>query len=116
VREIARVAVDTRGDVALARIEGEIDMSNAQAIGDRLRSELTNRSRALIVDLEPTTYLDSSGLTLLFGLVDELRRRQQELHVVLPADSPLRRVVSIVGLDQAVPLHETLESALDRAH
>ena len=115
MREIARVAVATRGDVAIARIEGEIDMSNAQAIGDRLRSPLTNRSRALIVDLGPTTYLDSSGITLLFGLVDELRRRQQELHVVLPEGSRLRRVISIVGLDRAAPLHASLESALDQA-
>ena len=116
MREIGRVAVETRGDVAIATIEGEIDMSNAQAIGDRRRGALTNRSRARIGDLGPTTYLDSSGITLLFGLLDELRRRQQELHVVLPAESPLHRVISIVGLDRAVPLHETLESALDRAH
>jgi anti-anti-sigma factor len=112
MREIARVEVETHGSVPVARIDGEIDMSNAGAIGDRLRGLLSNRSEALVVDLGPTTYLDSSGITLLFGLVEELRRRQQELHVVVPDESPLRRVIGIVGLDKAVPMHATLEAAL----
>jgi anti-anti-sigma factor len=112
MKEIARIAVETHDDIPVARIEGEIDMTNAQPIGERLRGLLTNRSEALIVDLEPTTYLDSSGITLLFGLVEELRRRQQQLHVVVPDGSPLRRVIGIVGLDQAVPTHPTLETAL----
>jgi anti-anti-sigma factor len=112
VREIARVDVATHGPVPVARIDGEIDMSNAEAIGERLRGLLTNRSEALVVDLGPTTYLDSSGITLLFGLGEELRRRQQELHVILPDASPLRRVIGIAGLDQAVPTHATLEAAL----
>jgi anti-anti-sigma factor len=112
VRQIARVEVTTHGSVPVARIDGEIDLSNAGVIGERLRSLLSNRSEALVVDLGPTTYLDSSGITLLFGLGEELRRRQQELHVVLPDRSPLRRVLGIVGLEQAVPMHATLEAAL----
>ena len=112
MREIARVEVETHGSVPVARIDGEIDLSNAGAIGDRLRGLLSNRSEALVVDLGPTTYLDSSGITLLFGLGEELRRRQQELHVILPDASPLRRVIGIAGLDRAVPTHATLEAAL----
>ena len=90
MRQLARIVPETHGDdVVVARIEGEIDMSNAQPIGNRLRELLTNRSVALIVDLGPTTYLDSSGIALMFGLFDELRRRQQELHLVVPEGSQL---------------------------
>ena len=115
MKELAQIAVETRDDIPVARIDGEIDMTNAGAIGERLRDLLSNRSEALIVDLEPTTYLDSSGIALLFGLVEELRRRQQELHLVVPQGAPLRRVIAIAGLDQAVPTHPTLEIALARA-
>jgi len=115
MREIARIEAETHGDVEVARIAGEVDMTNARLLGDRLRGLLSNHSEALVVDLGPTTYLDSSGITLLFELVGELRRRQQELHVVVPEGSPLRRVIGIVGLDKAVPVHPTLEAALDRA-
>jgi anti-anti-sigma factor len=115
MRQLARIVAETHGDVAVAHLEGEVDMSNADAIAGRMRGLLTNRSTALVVDLIPTTYLDSSGIRLLFELADELRRRQQKLHVVVPETSPLRRVVTLTGLDSAMPTHTTLEAALEQA-
>jgi anti-sigma B factor antagonist len=115
VRQLARILAETHDGIAVARLEGEVDMTNAQSLGERLRRLLTNRSVALIIDLGPTTYLDSSGITLLFGLCDELRRRQQQLHLVVPEGSPIGRVISITGLDRAAPTHATLALALDRA-
>jgi anti-anti-sigma factor len=112
MKEIARVVSEKRGAVPVARIEGEVDMSNATAVGAELRAPLTNRSSGLVVDLERTTYLDSHGIALLFELGEELRRRQQDLHVVVPEGSPLRRVMTLAGLDQVVPLHASLEAAL----
>jgi anti-sigma B factor antagonist len=115
MRQLARIVAETHGALPVARIEGEVDMTNAQPIGARLRALMTNRSVALIVDLGPTTYLDSSGITLLFALFEELRQRQQELHVIVPEGSPIARVLGITGLDQVVPVHPTLEIALERA-
>jgi anti-anti-sigma factor len=115
VKQLARIVAEARGELAVARLEGEVDMTNAQALGERLRALLTNRSLALVVNLEPTTYLDSSGITLLFGLADELSRRQQRLHLVVPHGSPLGRVIAISGLDRVVPVHSTLDRALDEA-
>jgi anti-anti-sigma factor len=112
---LARIEYEHHGRALVVRIEGEIDLSNAQAIGNRLRDLLTNRSVALIVDLGPTTYLDSSGVALMFSLYDELRRRQQMLHLVVPQESQLTRVLSITGLSRAVPTHATLDEALQRA-
>jgi anti-anti-sigma factor len=114
VRQIAQVVTEIHDTIPVARVEGEIDLTNAGPLGDRLRAMLTNRSDALVVDLGPTTYLDSSGVTLLFGLVEELRQRQQELHLVVPERSPLLRVITIVGLDQAAPVHGSVQAALDR--
>jgi anti-sigma B factor antagonist len=113
MRQLATIVPETHGDdVVIARIQGEIDLSNAQPIGNRLRELLTNHSVALIVDLGETSYLDSSGIALLFSLFDELRRRQQQLHLVVPPGSLLIRVLKITGIDRAVPTHETLDGAL----
>ena len=113
MRQLARIVPESHGDeLVVAHIEGEVDMSNAPAIGKRLRDLVTNRSTALIVDLGPTTHLDSSGIALLFALADELRRRQQRLHLVVPGGAHLGRVIAITGLDRAVPTHATVEAAL----
>jgi len=115
MRQLARIVAETYEGLPVARLEGEVDMTNVESLGDRLRALLTNRSVALVLDLEPTTYLDSSGITLLFGLSDELRLRQQQLHLVVPEGSPIARVIAITGLDRAVPTHRNLERALEEA-
>ena len=115
MRQLARILAETHDGIPVARLEGEVDMTNAEPLGERLRGLLTNRSVALVVDLGPTTYLDSSGITLLFALSQELRLRQQQLHLVVPEGSPIARVITITGLDQTAPMHPTLEQALERA-
>ena len=116
MRQLARIVAESHGeDVVVARIVGEVDMSNAPALGNRLRELLTNRSVALIVDLGPTSYLDSSGVALLFALFDELQRRQQQLHLVVPEGSHLVRVLQITGILRAVPTYGTLDGALQGA-
>ena len=80
-----------------------------------MRELVTNRSFALIVDLTPTSYLDSAGINLLFATGEQMRGRQQQLHVVLSESSPLMRMVSLTGLDKSLPTHSTLERALAAA-
>jgi anti-anti-sigma factor len=101
--------------VSVVAIEGEIDASNVLEVGEHLRSLLTNRSTALVVDLSPTTYLDSAAINLFFGLGADLAQRQQHLLLVIPASAPIARAITITGLDAAVPVHPTREDAVGRA-
>jgi anti-anti-sigma factor len=93
VSTLARLVDEWHDEVPVARVQGEVDASNAREIGDRLRSLLTNRSLAMIVDLSATTYLDSAGINLLFALAEEMRSRQQRLALVVADASPIARMI-----------------------
>ena len=86
--------------MAVARVSGEIDASNAKWLEERLRAPLTNRADGLVVDLTATTYLDSAGIALLFGLASALRQHQQQLRLVVADGSPIARMVRLTGLDR----------------
>jgi anti-sigma B factor antagonist len=101
--------------VPVLRLDGEIDVSNVDEIRSRMHALVTNRSFALVVDLSPTSYLDSAGINLLFAVGEEMRARQQQLYVVLPDASPVLRMVSLTGLDQALPTFASVEDALSAA-
>jgi anti-anti-sigma factor len=109
---LARIEDEWHDEVPVARLQGEVDASNVKEIGDRLRSLMSNRSVALVIDLSATTYLDSAGINLLFSLAEELRGRQQRLALVIAERSPIARMISLTGLDQTVPTHPTLPDAL----
>jgi anti-sigma B factor antagonist len=109
---LARLEDEWHDEVPVARLHGEVDASNVKEIGDRLRSLLSNRSVAMVVDLSETTYLDSAGINLLFALGEEMRGRQQRLGLVVGESSPIARMIELTGLSLAVPVHETLPGAL----
>jgi len=112
IHDLAQVVEQWRDDTLVARIEGEVDSSNVFAIGDRLRSLLTNRSIALIVDLTATTYLDSAGINLLFSLADEMRAHQQRFAVAVGDRSPIRRMIVLTGVDRVAPIHASVDEAV----
>jgi len=106
-------AIELEGDdVVVARVAGEIDLSNASQIGEDLSAAVPNSALGLVIDLGRTDYLDSSGVHLVFDLAERLRRRQQQLRVVVPEGAPMRRVLRIVELDQSVPVMATVDEAV----
>jgi anti-anti-sigma factor len=111
VRALARLTEDTDGDIRIAMIDGEIDASNTGDLAAGLRSLVTNRSGALVVDLIATTYIDSAGINLVFALAAELRQRQQRLFLAVAEDSPIARMIAITGLGEAVPVLPTQDAA-----
>ena len=110
--ELAEVREDRRDETPVGRVDGEIDASNAAAVGARLRALLVNHSLGLIVDLMRTTYIDSAGVNMLFVLGEELRTRQQELRIVVGPATPIARMLAVTGLDRAYPTHANVEDAL----
>jgi anti-anti-sigma factor len=111
--ELSRV--DFSGeDVIVARLTGEIDLSNAADVGETLAGAVPNTALGLVIDLTATAYLDSSGVHLLFDLSERLQRRQQQMRVVVPEGGPIRRVLRIVELDATVPVLSSVEEAVEQ--
>ena len=108
----AEVAVDRHGETVLARVSGEVDMTNATYVGDELRASVPNDVAALVVDLSETRYIDSAAIGLLFELARRLSRRRQRLRLVVPEASPLVRVLQITEVHTAAEVFDTLDAAL----
>ena len=108
----AQLDFERHGEFVVARLRGEVDMTNSTYVSEELIGAVPNDVEALVVDLSATRYLDSAAIELLFDLSRRLGRRRQRLNLVLPDDSPLRRVLTLTGIEAAAPVHRTLDSAL----
>ena len=99
---------------AVAALDGELDTANVGDVGARLRRLAENRAMRLVVDLSEVTYIDSAGINLLFAVGEEMRGRQQELHLVVRSGSPIERMLRIAGAVDAFPTHTDRAAALRR--
>lgn len=110
---LAELEFEVRGRTAVARITGEIDLSNVGTIRDALTEGLPNHALALVVDLSPIEYLDSSGIQLLYRLREDLRVRGQGLVLVIPEQSAANAALRLAGVEHHIDTRPTLGEALD---
>ena len=108
----AEVAVERRGGSVVARLSGEVDMTNASYLREQLLDSMPNDALVLVIDISACRYLDSAAIEVLFDLSRRLARRRQELRLVMPPESPLRRVIELTEVHTAAPVYESLEDAL----
>jgi anti-sigma B factor antagonist len=113
VNNPAGVELIRNGRVIVARMPVEVEISQAPLLRGQLMQAVENRDLGLVVDMTATKYLDSSGVNMLFELGEGLAARQLRMAVVMPQGGLVERVVSIVDLGSAMPIHRDVESAVD---
>jgi anti-anti-sigma factor len=112
MEELAKLEVEQRGEVVVARVTGELDVSRAPRMGDEILDAVPTSAVGLVVDFSDLEFIDSSGIAMMFGLARKLSARRQELRVVSPRGEPVARVLEIVDFERAAPMFPDLEAAI----
>lgn len=109
--------MDLRTDVSsldgwtVVTIYGELDVASAPALRERLIGLVNEGSAYLVLDLEGLDFLDSTGLGAIISALKRARTNEGDLRLVC-TQSRIRRLFEITALDQAFPLHASLEEAI----
>jgi anti-sigma B factor antagonist len=110
--KLADVQFSDHERVVVARLTGEIDLSNAAGIERAIAEAIPNQALALILDVSALDYLDSAGIHLVYKLRNLLRARGQALRLVVPVASPSNDALRLAGVSRNVDMAETVEAAL----
>ena len=96
----------------VAHIVGDVDLG----VADRLRADLdigfAEHDGGVVLDLSATTYLDSTGVRLLFDLATDLQRAGRNLALLATDEAIVRRVLVLSKLDERVPVASDLDTAI----
>jgi len=93
----------------VARLEGEIDVRNAEALFEPLRQ--LHDGAMVIVDLSDVSFVDSTGVTELVRL-----QRIRRIRLVSPVGTQPRRVLELTQLVQVIPTFDSLDEAVSASH
>jgi anti-anti-sigma factor len=107
-----RVGFDAQGHVLVARMAGEIDLSNAERLGGEIAEATPQATERVVLDLSEVEHIDSYGIFVIYGLRERLREHETHLVLVIPKDGRIRRAVELVGVHDFMPVEEELEDAL----
>jgi anti-sigma B factor antagonist len=96
-------------DTPVLRAVGELDLTTAPVLVKAANEELVLEPSSLVVDLTPTTFLDSSGARTLVQLARRAAEHRVALQVVCPrGNSPVRLVIDLLELRSVVPVVESV--------
>jgi len=113
VNPLARLTLETRDEVQVAHIVGEVDIANAATLQSEISDTVGNTAFGLVVDLTDTEYFDSAGIRMLFELRKRLSGRRQSLRVVVPRDSVIITALLVTEVDQIIPIDQTVADSLE---
>ena len=110
--ELIAVEIEQRDDVVVARLVGELDISVAGPTGQKIAEAVPSSARGVVVDMSGLEFMDSSGVSMLFGLARQVGSHRQQLCVVAPPGRPVSRVLDIVEFGRAAPVRADVDSAV----
>lgn len=99
------------GGRGVISVVGEVDVYTAPRLRERLSDLVSSGQRHLVVDLSGVDFLDSTGLGVLVGGLNQVRTHGGSLTLVCNTERILK-VFRITGLTGVFPIHAHLHSAL----
>jgi anti-anti-sigma factor len=98
------------GQVAVVRVDGEVDLSNSEQLAEALRGSAVASAAGAVVDLTDVPFMDSSGLRVLLTAV---RDGRPPLLAVVEPESPVARLIELAELTDRVPIFASEREALE---
>ena len=92
-------------------LSGELDAYDAPALRESFQEVLDNGVTAVVLDLTAVSFLDSTVLGAIVGLLRRMREAGGELRTVLP-DTTARRIFEITNLEAALDVFPSREAAV----
>jgi anti-anti-sigma factor len=106
--------LDVRRPVIVTMPEG-IDAGNASAVGGTLDAAFARGALVVVADCTPTTFCDSVGFNTLLLTNEKAHAESAELLFVITPNGPLRRVLELLEMQDALAVYPTVDAAVTGA-
>lgn len=105
------VTIDPQGDVAVARIVGNVDTVTADGLLTALEGAIGDGHAQLVGDMSGVGYTSSAGLRSLLGAMKEARRNGGDLRLAA-VDPKVMKVLQLSGFTSILRLYDDVDAAV----
>jgi len=103
-----QIATTPGADRYVITVSGEVDLATSPELDLVIIAALESGTESVVVDLTEVSFMDSSGLGVIVRGLKRCREAYKDLDLVITNERVLK-VFGITGLDQVIPIHDSLE-------
>jgi anti-sigma B factor antagonist len=103
--------LERSAEPVIVRLPGEIDMANAEDVGEQLRSAFTRGAAVVIADMTSTVFCDSAGARQFVLAHNYADFHNAQMRFVI-SDRNMLRVLTVTGLGRLLSIYPSLDAAL----
>lgn len=100
------------GDVSVVHPVGEIDMQTMRPLRELVRRLPDDGVRFMVLDLRDVSFLDSAGMSVLFGAKKRLLEDGGECYVVTSEEGFVAKTLNTIAIDKVMPHLHDLDEAM----
>lgn len=93
-------------------LNGRMDMQGVDEIKEAFEALVGASSGAMIVDMSGVPYMSSIGIRCLLVNAKTVNKRGKKYFISAPQDD-VKSVLEMSGIDQIIPVYESLDRALE---
>jgi anti-anti-sigma factor len=99
------LAAEQDGPVVRVALAGELDVSTAPSVEERLLALEDDPHESVVIDLREIRFIDSTGLSLLINAHSRAQKAGRRVTIV-PGDGAPRRILETTGLRSRLDIAE----------
>ncbi|MBA9027266.1 MULTISPECIES: anti-sigma F factor antagonist [Bacillaceae] len=108
------IEIETKNQVLCIRLRGELDHHTAVELKQQAESVLEKQEiKHIVLNLKELTFMDSSGLGVILGRYNQIKKNDGEM-VVCAISPSIKRLFDMSGLFKIIKLDISEEYALQR--
>lgn len=93
------VQVEKNEELCKMSIDGEMDINTYKKVKDHVNEIIENENINIELDFENLSYIDSTGIGVLIGILKKLNKKDKSL-IIKNARDNIKRLFNITGLDK----------------
>ena len=94
-------------------LPAEIDVTNSEQVYEQLVAVLAPGVDSVIADMMSTAFCDSSGVHAIVHAYETAAERGVGLRLAVSPTTSVRRVLQLIGVGRLMPVHGSLQEALE---
>lgn len=107
------VTFETRGDVMVLNIQGDITAFSETKLNEAYRSATGQGAVRLLLKIDADAYINSGGIAVLIQILAQTSRNRQVIGITGVSEH-FKKIFSMVGITKFATIYPSIEEALEK--